>query len=179
MAAKKKQRKQQSGKVARNTGSKQQDPITLLKSDHAKVKSLFADFRKAKKRGAASKEKAALVDTICRELKIHTQIEENIFYPAVREAIDDEDLMDEALVEHAGAKELIAQLEDADPADDLYDAKVTVLGEQIDHHVEEEEGEMFKAARKADLDMDALGAEMASMKAELTAAAGGATDDGD
>ena len=84
-----------------------------------------------------------MVRKICNELTVHAQIEEEIFYPAVRKAIDDGDLMDEALVEHAGAKELISQLEAMDPEDELYDAKVTVLGEQIDHHVKEEEGEMF------------------------------------
>jgi hemerythrin-like domain-containing protein len=81
-------------------------------------------------------------------LKVHAQIEEEIFYPAVRAQIDQPDLMDEALVEHAGAKELIAQLETMDSGDDLYDAKVTVLGEHIDHHVEEEEGEMFPRQRE-------------------------------
>ena len=81
-----------------------------------------------------------IVEKICTALKIHTELEEEIFYPAVRKAIDDSDLMDEALVEHAGAKELVAQLEESSPDDDLYDAKVTVLGEQIDHHVKERKG---------------------------------------
>ena len=108
-----------------------------------------------------------MVEPICSELTVHTTIEEEIFYPAVREAIDDEDLMDEADVEHASAKELIAQLEAANPGDDQYDAKVTVLGEMIDHHVKEEEGEMFPKARKADIDSAALGEEMAARKAEL------------
>ena len=100
-------------------------------------------------------------------MTVHATIEEEIFYPAVREAIDDEDLMDEADVEHASAKELIAQLEAANPGDDQYDAKVTVLGEMIDHHVKEEEGEMFSKARKADIDSASLGEELAIRKAEL------------
>jgi len=104
-------------------------------------------------------------------LTIHATCEEEIFYPAVREAIDDMDLMDEADVEHASAKDLIAQLEAAGPQDDHYDAKVTVLGEMIDHHVKEEEGEMFPKASKA-IDTEAVGAELAARKAELSAEAG-------
>src|ERR1700680_4921762 len=121
-----------------SANAKTQDAIAMLMTDHKKVKKVFSDFKKLKD-GGSSDEKSAIVEQICNELKIHAEIEEEIFYPAVREKIDDADLMDEALVEHAGAKELIAQLEDADPEEDLYDAKVTVLGEQINHHVEEEE----------------------------------------
>ena len=98
-------------------------------------------------------------------------MEEEIFYPAVRAEIDDQDLMDEADVEHASAKELIAQLEEASPGDDHYDAKVTVLGELIDHHVKEEEGQMFPKAKKA-IDTEAVGAELAARKAELEAELG-------
>ena len=143
-----------------------QDAIAMLTADHKKVKKLFADFDKLKEAGS-DEDKASIVDQICNELKIHTELEEEIFYPAVRKAIDDGDLMDEALVEHAGAKDLIAQLEDASPEDDLYDAKVTVLGEQIDHHVKEEEGDMFPKAKKAKVDTEALGATMLKRKITL------------
>jgi hemerythrin superfamily protein len=143
-----------------------QDAIAMLTADHKKVKKLFADFDKLKDAGS-DEDKASIVDQICNELKIHTELEEEIFYPAVRKAIDDGDLMDEALVEHAGAKDLIAQLEDASPEDDLYDAKVTVLGEQIDHHVKEEEGDMFPKAKKAKVDTEALGATMLKRKITL------------
>ena len=143
-----------------------QDAIAMLTADHKKVKKLFADFEKLKDAGS-DEDKASIVDQICNELKIHTELEEEIFYPAVRKAIDDGDLMDEALVEHAGAKDLIAQLEDASPEDDLYDAKVTVLGEQIDHHVKEEEGDMFPKAKKAKVDTEALGATMLKRKITL------------
>jgi hemerythrin superfamily protein len=143
-----------------------QDAIAMLTADHKKVKKLFADFDKLKDAGS-DQDKASIVDQICNELKIHTELEEEIFYPAVRKAIDDGDLMDEALVEHAGAKDLIAQLEDASPEDDLYDAKVTVLGEQIDHHVKEEEGDMFPKAKKAKVDTEALGATMLKRKITL------------
>ncbi|STR23833.1 Alr3199 protein [Janthinobacterium lividum] len=102
---------------------------------------------------------------------MHTQLEEEIFYPAVRRPIHDGDLMDEALVEHASAKELIAQIAAMDPADDLYDAKVKVLSEQIEHHVKEEEGDMFPKVRETAVDLDALGQQMAARKEQLTGVA--------
>jgi hemerythrin superfamily protein len=150
----------------------EQDAIALLKSDHKQVKALFSEFDKLKDDGA-EEDKAAIVAQICSELRIHTAIEEEIFYPAVRKAIEDSELMDEALVEHAGAKELIAQLEGAAADDDLYNAKVTVLGEQIEHHVQDEEGSMFPKAKTARLDMAALGAKMIKRKMALIAEMGG------
>ena len=144
------------------------DAIAMLTADHKKVKKLFKDFEKLKASGGAD-EKQELVHEICVELSIHAQLEEEIFYPAVRQAIKDDDLMDEAVIEHAGAKELIAQLEAADPSEQYYDAKVTVLGEEIDHHVEEEETEMFVKARKSKLDLADLGSEMAQRKEMLLA----------
>jgi len=147
-------------------GPEAQDAIALLMADHKKVKKLFSDFDKLKEEGS-DEDKSAIVEQICNELKVHTELEEEIFYPAVRKAIDDSDLMDEALVEHAGAKDLIAQLEDASLDDELYDAKVTVLGEQIDHHVKEEEGNMFPKAKKAKVDTEALGATMLKRKIAL------------
>jgi hemerythrin superfamily protein len=154
----------------------EQDAIAMLMADHKKVKKLFSDFDKLKEAGSGD-DKSAIVGQICNELKIHTEIEETIFYPAVRKAIDDSDLMDEALVEHAGAKDLIAQLEDANPDDDLYDAKVTVLGEQIDHHVKEEEGEMFPKAKKANVDTEALGSTMLKRKMALMGKMGVSAED--
>jgi hemerythrin-like domain-containing protein len=155
--------------VSHTKADQNEDAITLLTADHAKVKKLFKEFEDLKEEDGSAEDKSALVTLICNELKVHTAIEEEIFYPAVRKAIDDGGLMDEALVEHAGAKELIAQLEDMSPDDELYDAKVTVLGEQIQHHVKEEEGEMFPKARKAKVDSEALGVQMAERKAELMA----------
>lgn len=155
----------------------EQDAIALLTADHKKVKQLFSKFDKLKDSGSDD-EKSDVVTTICNELKIHTTIEEEIFYPAVRKAIDDSDLMDEALVEHAGAKDLIAQLENMDSEDDLYDAKVTVLGEQIDHHVKEEEGDMFPKAKKAKVDTTALGAKMLQRKTALRQEMGISEDEG-
>lgn len=148
------------------------DAISILTEDHKKVKKMFGDFDKLMKSGNKEAEKGELVEKICEELSIHTQVEEEIFYPAVRAAIDDDDLMDEADVEHAGARDLIAQLEEMEPGDDHYDAKVTVLGENIDHHVKEEQDEMFPKAKKAKLDFDALGAQMLKRKQQLRANGG-------
>jgi hemerythrin superfamily protein len=153
-----------------------QDAITLLTADHKEVKKLFKEFEALKEEGS-KEEKSAVVEQICNALTVHAQIEEEIFYPAVRKAIEDGDLMDEALVEHAGAKELIAQLQEMDPEDELYDAKVTVLGEQIDHHVEEEEGDMFPKAKKAKVDTVQLGAELLTRKEALMEEMGIIDDD--
>ena len=114
--------------AAKKTRKDPSDAITMLTTDHEKVHALFEEFAELQDSGTKT-EKSAIVKKICDELTIHATIEEEIFYPAVRTAIDDADLMDEALVEHACAKDLIAQLESADPKNDLYDAKVTVLGE--------------------------------------------------
>lgn len=146
--------------------STNQDAIAMLTAEHREVKQMFEQFEQMTDRAKVSKKK--LADQICEALILHTAIEEEIFYPAVREAVDEaEDKLDEALVEHASAKGLIAQIQEMDPGDELYDAKVKVLSEQVDHHVEEEEKEMFPMARKGGLDLAALGAEMAQRKQEL------------
>ena len=152
------------------------DAIAMLTEDHNKVKALFKQFEKLKEQDNADEEISDLVAQICAELTIHSTIEEEIFYPAVREAIDDDDLMDEADVEHASAKDLIAELETGSPGDDHYNAKVTVLGEYVVHHVKEEEGEMFPKARKA-IDAEAIGAELAARKSELMMEMGLADDE--
>lgn len=142
------------------------DAIALLKADHRKVEDLFAKFEAAKGDG----KKKDLAEQICMELTIHTRLEEDVFYPAC-EGMVEEDLLKEAYVEHDGAKVLIAEIEAGGPDDEFYDAKVKVLSEQIEHHVEEEEKRvdgMFSQARKAGLDMDALGATMAAEKRQLT-----------
>jgi hemerythrin superfamily protein len=153
------------------------DAIALLIADRKAVKALFKDFEKVAKEEDTDEQKADLVLQICNELTVHSQVEEEIFYPAVRQAIEDNDLLDEAAVEHATAKDLIAQLREMGPDDDLYDAKVTVLSAYIDHHVNEEEGDMFPKARNADLDTRRLGKQMASRKEELKAELGMLDDD--
>lgn len=149
-----------------NAMAARQDAIALLTADHREVHEMFEQFEQLGDRARASKEK--LKEKICKALIAHTTIEEEIFYPAVREQIEDgEDMVDEAVVEHAAAKDLIQQLQEMDPEDELFDAKVKVLGEQIDHHVEEEEKEMFPKVKKSGLDLLALGQEMAMRKQEL------------
>jgi len=142
---------------------RQRDAITILRADHKLVDELFKQYEKTR----ADTRKQTLVDQICAELTAHTTIEEEIFYPAVRGAIKDADIMDEADVEHASAKELIAQLQAGKPGDDHYDAKVKVLGEYIRHHVKEEQNEMFPKAKKTKLDMMELGSQIETRKTEL------------
>ena len=143
------------------------DAIALLKADHQQVKRLLRDFAAIKGESDQDERKARLVDELCDALTIHTRIEEELFYPAVRAAIDDNDLMDEAEVEHAGARDLISQLAVMYPGDDHYDATVTVLGEEVEHHIEEEENEMFPKVRKAGIDLVTLGRQLAQRKEEL------------
>jgi len=146
--------------------TRSQDAIALLKNDHRAVEELFEKFEKASGEGR----KQSIAEQICLELSVHAQIEEEIFYPACEGKVD-EDLLKESYVEHDGAKVLIAEIMSSGPGDEFYDSKVKVLSEEIEHHVEEEEKRLeglFAQARKAELDMDALGAELAARKAELT-----------
>lgn len=148
--------------------AKTTDAIAMLTGDHREVKDLFAQYDKLGDKAYGKKK--TIADDICTSLTMHAMVEEEIFYPAVREAVRDADaLMDEAEVEHASAKDLIAQIQEMDPEDDFYDAKVKVLGEQIEHHVKEEEEEMFPKAKKAGLDLAALGDEMLRRKEEISA----------
>src|ERR1700744_1982156 len=141
------------------------DAISLLKADHRRVEELFEKYESSRSK------KADIAKQICLELTIHTTIEEEIFYPACRNAGVESDMLDEAHVEHDGAKVLIGELENGSPADEFYDAKVKVLSEEIKHHVKEEEkrGGIFTQAKAADLDLTALGEQMAARKQELTA----------
>ena len=144
------------------------DATSLLMRDHAEVKALFKQYQKLADAEAEGSERQALAERICEMLTVHATIEEEIFYPAAREAEVERDLLDEAEVEHASAKDLIAQIQSMGPDDGLYDAKVAVLGEYIDHHVQEEEGEMFPRCREAGMDLSGLAAALAERKDELT-----------
>ncbi len=150
------------------------DAVTLLKSDHKEVKQCFKDYQKLVDKDADGSDRQALAEKICTLLTVHATIEEEIFYPAAREVLseDDLDLVDEADVEHASAKDLIAQIEAMGPDDNLYNAKVKVLGEYIDHHVEEEQEEMFPKVKSAGMDTKAIGAELMARKEELMAEMG-------
>jgi len=152
---------------ASKTEAKQQDAIALLMADHDEVEALFKQFQQAKKNGG---DKADIVEQICKALTVHAEIEEEIFYPAARGALadkDEDDLIDEAEVEHASIKSLVEQLQDTDPNDELFDAKVKVLCEYVNHHVKEEEGEIFPKIKKTDLDLAELGVELRECKQEL------------
>lgn len=144
------------------------DAIALLKADHRKVEELFEAFEKAR----TDDRKKTLVQQICTELTIHTMIEEEIFYPACKGKISDDDTLSEAYVEHDGAKVLIGELLASGPDNEFFDAKVTVLAEQIKHHVKEEERRsdgLFAQAREAGLDVEALGQRLQERKEELMA----------
>jgi hemerythrin superfamily protein len=140
------------------------DAIALLKADHEAVAQLFAAFEKTR---SVSKKKA-LVQEICTALTVHTQIEEEIFYPAVQAALKDKLMVPEGMVEHAGIKDLIAQLEGAEPDSDMYDAKVKVLSEYVKHHVKEEHTGMFPKAKASSLDMAVLGEQMAERREQIS-----------
>ena len=147
--------------------TKTQDAVALLKADHRTVADLFEQFEKAT--GDGRKQKLAI--QICTELSIHAQVEEEIFYPACEGKVDD-DLLKESYVEHDAAKVLIAEISAGEPSDEFYDSKVKVLSEEIEHHVQEEEKRLeglFAQAKKAGLDMDALGEQLATRKKELQA----------
>jgi len=146
-----------------------QDAVSLLSADHAEVKQMFESYRQLVDENADDEQRGELARKICSMLTVHAEIEEEIFYPAMRDSVDDELTLDEAEVEHASAKELIEQLEGMDPGDALYDAKVIVLGEYVDHHVQEEENEIFPQAEKSGIDLDELGADLAERKRELMA----------
>ena len=151
--------------VSAEKAPKAQEATALLKADHKAVDALFEQYESAR---SATKKKA-IVAQICTELTVHAQIEEEIFYPQVKEALKDKELIPEATVEHATLKELIAQLEMAEPDDEMYDAKVKVLSEYVKHHVKEEQNEMFPKAKASKLDMQALGEQLQQRKDELLA----------
>ena len=161
MAEKKKAETAKSDKKEASTDA--MSAIELLEADHAEVEGDFEKYEQLD--DAAEKQELAL--KICTALRVHTQIEEEMFYPAAREAIEKTELIDEALVEHGSAKQLIAEIEDMDAEDELYDAKVKVLGEQVSHHIEEEEDELFPEVESSELDLEALGKKMAARKAAL------------
>jgi hemerythrin superfamily protein len=153
--------------ASRKTTAK--DAIALLKADHREVEGWFSQFEKARDDGR----KSTLAEKICNALKVHTTIEEEIFYPAFIAATEDEDLHHEAIIEHDGAKKLIADIEASGPSDEYFDAKVKVLSEMIKHHVKEEEqrGGMFAEAKSSGMDLKALGQQMLERKQQLSGSA--------
>lgn len=139
------------------------EALAILRADHKLVSELFAEVEKTRKQ----EKKLQLVEQICQELTIHAQVEEEIFYPAVKEALDDDELVPEAQVEHASLKNLIAEIEGAEGDDEMYNARVKVLSEYVKHHVKEEQNEMFPKVKESDLDLEELGAQIMQRKEEL------------
>lgn len=155
------------------SGSRAEDAISLLTADHVKVQELFAQFEKVKNatEGPAFEEKQRIAASTCVELTMHMTIEEEIFYPAVRAMTDQEDMVNEAEVEHQGAKVLIDELSAMPVEDEMFNAKYAVLSEYVTHHVKDEQSEMFRSAREADLDLVELGRQIMLRKRELEEAA--------
>jgi hemerythrin superfamily protein len=163
-AAAKPNKSSKEGKVAPEADASA-DAIAILEADHREVERLFDKFEAAEGDGS----KRELANAICVALKVHARLEEELFYPAAYAVLGDKSLIDEAQVEHASAKDLIAQIEAGAPGEPLYDARVKVLAEYIDHHVTEEEEEIFPQCRSSKMDLDRLGAIMALRKQELMA----------
>ena len=139
-----------------------QNAITLLRADHQKVTDLFETFEKSR----STAKKKVIAQEICTELRVHAKIEEEIFYPAAKDALNDKEMVPDALVEHDGVKKLIAEIENSEGGE-MFNARVKVLSELVKHHVKEEQGELFPAVKKTDLDLTELGAQLAARKAEL------------
>lgn len=145
--------------------AKSKEATAMLRADHQRVSKLFEEYEGTR----SSSKKMEIVSRICTELTVHAQIEEEIFYPAIQEALNDHELVPEAIVEQATMKELIAQIKGIEPDGEMYDAKVKVLSEYVKHHVKEEHTEMFPKAKASDLDLVLLGAQMSARKEELLA----------
>ena len=151
------------------SAARSKDAVALLKADHRAVEKLFSQYEKAKD----DDRKQQIASQIILELRVHTQIEEEIFYPTSREFLKDDDIVNEAVVEHQAAKDLMDQIEGMSPSDEMYDAKVTVLQEEIEHHVKEEETEYFPQVQKTEMDLKAIGEQLEERKEELMAEMGG------
>lgn len=150
-------------KLTRESAPKAKEATSLLRADHKLVNDLFAEYEKSR----SNVRKKQIVSTICKELTVHAQIEEEIFYPAVKAALKDKELIPEATVEHATLKDLIAQVKDVEPDGEIFDAKIKVLSEYVKHHVKEEQNEIFPKAKESSLDLLEIGAQLAERKAEL------------
>ena len=150
---------------ASQSAPKTMGAIEMLRADHKVVSALFAEYEKAR----FTRKKRAIVARICDELSVHAQLEEEIFYPAVKRALKDTEMVPGAKVEHASLKALIPQVEGVEPYGEMFDAKIKVLSEYVVHHVHEEQNDMFPKAKASKLDLSALGAEMAARKQELQA----------
>ena len=150
-------------KTKQASPSKVQDAIAMLRADHKLVSALFAEYETTR----SNSKKRTLVSKICTELSLHAQVEEEIFYPAVKKALNDKEMIPEATVEHATLKALIGQVEGIEPDGEMFDAKIKVMSEYVKHHVKEEQNEIFPQAKSTNLDMVELGSRMAARKKVL------------
>ena len=146
------------------------DAVSLLTADHLDVSEMFSEFEALLSDDASEDQRAEVVRQICQALTAHATVEEEILYPAARDALGDDDMIDEAVAEHASVKELIEQIQGMEPSDELYDSTVRMLQESVDAHVEEEEGELFPRLQDTDLDLEDLGDRIAQRKEEVLAA---------
>ena len=163
-AAETKSRRSQSQSRMKETEAASPNAFELLEQDHREVEEWFDQYDELKE---DDNRKGKLAEKICLALKVHAQIEEEIFYPQAREATNDNDLIDEAVVEHATVKNLISEIEAMEVGEELYDAKMRVLGEMVKHHIKEEEEEFFPKLEAGQMDLDAVGREIAERKEEL------------
>ena len=150
-------------KASKRAGSRQPEAISMLIEDHLKVQKMFKAFERTEDQ----KQQEQIATRICNELTVHTQLEEQVFYPAAREALEEGDLLCEATIEHQVAKDLIEKIKQSRPHDEEYCALVTVLGEYVNHHIDEEHKELFPKLKKTQVDFEALGEEMMQKKQEL------------
>lgn len=164
--------RRETGAQAR-AGSQRQDALALLQQDHRDVQALFKRYKSA----ADQNERSAIAERVCRLLKVHTRVEEEIFYPAARRRIEDKELINEALVEHQAAKDLIEEIESAGAGDPMIEARMQVLSEQIEHHVQEEENELFPEVQAAEIDLMGLGARLFERKQEIMRELGAEIED--
>jgi hypothetical protein len=163
-AAERKSSRSQASNRKKETQAPSLSAVELLEQDHLQVEEWFDEYDQLK---GNDKQKGELAQRICLALEVHARIEEEIFYPQAREATKDNDLLDDSLVEHATVKSLISEIEEMDVGDDLYDAKIRVLGEMVKHHIQEEEQELFPELELAKIDLEALGKELTERKEAL------------
>lgn len=160
-----------------SAGDESSDALELLRADHDRVQRLFENYTELVTAEADDAEKQQVVEEICLLLTVHAHIEDELFYPAARRVLDDEDLIDEAQIEHDSVRDLIDELLTMKPFDELFDDRVRLLEESVSHHVEEEENELFPLLREAGMDFEALGEQMVSRKEDLMAELVDAPDD--
>ena len=154
-------------RTADDASNAEGNAIELLIADHENVRRLFDEYEELVDDEADEEDRQALAEEICAMLTVHSMLEQEIVYPAAREAVEDQDMLDEAEVEHQNVDDMIAQIQEMDPSEELYDAKVKVLGEMVEHHVREEEDELFPKLEASELDLEEMGNTLKERRVEL------------